>query len=220
MTSVRRGETDKRKKVAAVARQYRRAGYDVLRPGAGGNQADFLEGYTPDLIATRNDDCVVIEVKRAGSLRSSNDLTEIAEAVSRQGGWRFELIVIPSDDDVEFISTEKVEELKSHGDRVYESGLQAAAYLFLTSILEELVGDLSLKHGLPARRLSTESLSRLLVTDGVIPAEVYEQIKAILSQRHRLAHVRSGDKPSRRDLETLIRLIDELKAAVGTRKAA
>ena len=50
-----------------LAREYRRLGYDVAEQPRGESLPGFLRGFSPDLIATRDDDRAVVEIKTAES---------------------------------------------------------------------------------------------------------------------------------------------------------
>ena len=52
-----------RRKIREVAREYRRAGYEVLVEPSGPQVPAFLGDYRPDLIAVGDRESVVIEVK-------------------------------------------------------------------------------------------------------------------------------------------------------------
>jgi hypothetical protein len=81
-----------------IAATYRKGGYDVAVPSASDALPTFLQGYSPDLIAEKDDDRVVIEIKAIGSLKGANDLVELAERVHSQPGWRLELVTFKAPD--------------------------------------------------------------------------------------------------------------------------
>jgi Holliday junction resolvase len=61
-----------------AARQYRKLGYEVVECPSGDQLRPFLCGFSPDLIATSDDDHVVLEIKRAADLKGA----------TRSGNWR------------------------------------------------------------------------------------------------------------------------------------
>jgi hypothetical protein len=81
-----------------IAATYRKGGYHVAVPSASNAVPTFLQGYSPDLIAEKDDDRVVIEIKAIGSLKGANDLVELAERVHSQPGWRLELVTFKAPD--------------------------------------------------------------------------------------------------------------------------
>ena len=80
----------------AAARQYRKLGYEVIECPSDDQLPPFLRGFTPNLIATRDDDRVVLEVKRRDELKGSKQFVALATAVAQQIGWRLELIHLAS----------------------------------------------------------------------------------------------------------------------------
>src|SRR5215469_8061361 len=74
-----------------IVHEYRKLGYNVIQSPKGKKLPEFLAGLSPDIIATKGDDRVVIEIKRADTLKGSNDLTELAARVAEMPNWRFEL---------------------------------------------------------------------------------------------------------------------------------
>src|SRR6266508_4502079 len=82
-----------RRKIREIAREYRRAGYEVLVEPAGPQVPAFLGDYRPDLIALGERESVVIRVKAIRGFDRSEVNREVAARVDKQPGWRFELVV-------------------------------------------------------------------------------------------------------------------------------
>jgi DNA-binding XRE family transcriptional regulator len=72
----------------SVVREYRRGGYDVLEQPRGDNLPSFLRGFAPDLIVMKDDDCAVVEIKTAESLRGSDEIKELAAPIEGHAGWQ------------------------------------------------------------------------------------------------------------------------------------
>jgi hypothetical protein len=79
-----------------IARQYTKLGYEVIENPGPASLPSFLRGFSPDLLATKDGDHVVIEIKSSDSLRGSNELTELATIVAQRPDWRFEFVAIES----------------------------------------------------------------------------------------------------------------------------
>lgn len=98
------------KLVSTVANKYEEKGYQVsLEPDVGAAlYPDFLAGmkYTPDLIAVKEDDKVIIEVKNRKNLINNSAMQKISESVDAIPDWRLELHVY-NDSDLNKIDTEK-----------------------------------------------------------------------------------------------------------------
>jgi len=96
--------------VSTVANKYEEKGYQVtLEPEDGAAlYPDFLAGmkYRPDLIAVKEDDKVIVEVKNRKSLIHNSAMQKISESVDAVPDWRLELHVY-NDSDLNKIDTEK-----------------------------------------------------------------------------------------------------------------
>lgn len=102
-----------------IATSYRKQGYRVAAPPAPESLPAFLSNCHPDLIAEREDDRVVVEIKPAGSLRGANDLVDMAERVANQPGWRLELVTFRDrDPDAGVVSQEWLAQVLSRTDDV------------------------------------------------------------------------------------------------------
>jgi hypothetical protein len=69
-----------------AGRRYRKLGYEVIECPGGDQLPPFLRGFSLDLIATSDDDHVVMEIKRATDLKGATEIKELAAAVSQRGG--------------------------------------------------------------------------------------------------------------------------------------
>ena len=205
-----------RRKLRSIARRYERDGYRVTTPGREGSLPAFLEGFTPDLIAESERDSVVIEVKRSDAVRGSNDLLEIAERVSREPGWRFELVTTPSVERVSAPPAGRLASVEGRARQVMDLGLTDTAYVYASAVLEVLLRDLALQHGLKAAKMSSAQIARDLVSRGVISRETFDGLEQARGTRNLLVHAEAGKEvlPSATDVEDLLALIRHLSSEV------
>ncbi len=206
-----------RRKLRSIARRYERDGYRVTMPRQGGSLPAFLEGLTPDLIAESEQDRVVIEVKRSDAVRGSNNLVEIAERVSREPGWRFELVTIPSAEQASASPAEHIAFVESRVRQVMNIGLTDLAYVYASAALETLLGDLALQHGLKVTKMPFAQIARDLVSRGVISREIFDGLEQTRSVRNLLMHAETGKEalPSAADVENLLALMRHLSSEMG-----
>jgi REase_AHJR-like len=142
-----------------AARKYRKLGYSAAELPAAGDMPAFLHRFAPDLVATSEDDKVVLEIKRAADLKGSNEIKELAAVIDRQAGWRFELIALAaSPGDIVVPRQAKLERLMARGLALQEAGSGEVAVIFLVSVLEELD---------PGRRLAARPQSIPGVHEGI-----------------------------------------------------
>jgi hypothetical protein len=199
------------RKLRSIARQYQRNGYRVTIPRQGESLPTFLEGFTPDLIAESEKDHVVIEIKSSDAVRGSNDLMKVAERVSRQPGWRFELVTISPIERVSVPTPKRMDFIEERAHRASKIGLTDLAYAYAYMALEQILSDLALQHGLNAGRLSITQSSRDLVSRGIISREALDALEQARIDRNRLMHADIEFRPSAADVEKLLVLGQSLR---------
>lgn len=82
------------RKTREIVREYKNEGYTVIENPSRNDIPDFLENFKPDIIAKKDNDNVIIEIKISTLLKKNNflELEEIASIINSQKNWRFELI--------------------------------------------------------------------------------------------------------------------------------
>jgi HAMP domain-containing protein len=216
--SAMRGTAGQRK-LRSVARQYAQAGYSVTIPAQGGDTPAFLNGLTPDLIAESEHDRVVVEIKESRGLRGSNELEEIAERVSREPGWRFELVAIPSAETAAAPAVKRMDYMADRARKAMGYGLPDAAFAYAWSIIEVLLVDLAARHGLAASRKPALHVARDLVSRGILSREALSEIEHARTLRKRIVHDETEVLPSAAEVNRLLdlgrRLREELTASAA-----
>lgn len=200
------------RKLRSIARRYERDGYRVIVPRQGGGLPAFLEGFTPDLIAESERDRVVIEVARSDAVRGSNNLVEIAERVSREPGWRFELVTISSAERVSASPAEHMAFVENRARLVMSAGHADAAFIYVLGALQVLLQDLASQHGLRVTKASFTKIVRDLVSRGVISREVFDGLEKARNIWYLWVHVNAEKEPppSAEDVEDLLALLRRL----------
>jgi hypothetical protein len=207
------------KAVQSVARRYRRKGYRVIAVGGAAPVPDFLEGIKPDLIAERDDDRVVIEVKANNTLRGSNELREVAERVAREPGWRFELVALGTDEPVLPPRPEQVAQIASAVRQMTDAGRGGLACVLLCSTIEVLLNDLAKQNGLKTEKGSILQVARQLVWEGVMPAEYLDVTMVAEALRNRVVHGYDATTVTISEVERLVSLLGQLSDMVSAAAA-
>jgi len=204
-------DTTVERKRKEIARQYRHQGYRVTWPSAAGALPHFLRDYHPDLIAEREDDRVIVEIKPARALKGSNELKELAAKVADQPGWRLELIALPSEqDDVAPLREPDWLESMLEGSGVASDSTVRVVYLI--EVLSYLVRGLASVNKIKLGAKSTRRIARELVFAGVLSQELLDRIEDALERRNRLMHRLLSDSRSLADqADNIIALCRELR---------
>lgn len=204
-------------KLVAVARQYRREGYQVTVPSRGGSLPAFLDGMAPDLVAEREDDKVVVEIKRADQVAGSNDLVTLAERIEGQSGWRFEFISVPAPVEISLLEEGSLD--SDVIDQLMGQGAFRAAYLLRFAELENILSWAMAAEGRrPAPDLP--AVVGRLVSLGALPGEILPEVRYAATVRARIVHGAVGASPSKSDVLRLGETVAQLRREIGHEPAA
>jgi len=210
----------------SIATVYRRRGYDVSVEPSGRDLPAFLADATPDLIAHRGDEHLVIEVKHSPKGVDPAQLNAIAERIAKEPGWRFVVLAVPQAANVQHGTLQTVDEPSikrqvEEADSLLRSGHVAAALMLVWAALEAILRLLVVRHHLSITRADAASLIRLLVSEGVIGDDAFRQLNDGLALRNALAHgARVIDKESADEGASVTRTLSKLSDALLRELAA
>ena len=86
------GVSSERERIQSLAEGYRLQGYEVIEEPSQEQLPEFLAGFRPDMVVHKEDESVVIEVKRHASLHKNSEVAELARKLRSQPGWSFKLV--------------------------------------------------------------------------------------------------------------------------------
>ena len=154
-----------------------------------------LGGYHPDLIATKGDEGIILEVKTTSNRLSVDRFQAIAEQIATHNGWRFLLITLDDTSESILPSGEKDlpswEELKtrlSNLDTLIQASLFEPSILFSSSILEAVLRKRAINQNLPIWRLPEKNLLNYIFSSGEISMSDFDIFKSCLDLRNKVAH--------------------------------
>ncbi|MBO2009742.1 hypothetical protein [Hymenobacter negativus] len=188
-------KTKETTKVLELARSYEAQGFVVKTAPAAEDIPFDLGPYRPDLLAEKEGQHFIIEVKKAGVPLSVDRLQALAETIRQHAGWRLLLVptdeegpVLPTGNTNELVSWQAVAERAKRADHLLQLGESDAAFLMLWSAFEAMLRRHAEQVGLPIERLSTAALLDYLYSQGELAYEQFEQARAALQVRNRLVH--------------------------------
>jgi hypothetical protein len=215
--------TDERLKTQrSVAREYRKGGYDVIEQPRGDSLPPFLRGFAPDLIAMKDDDRAVVEIKTAEGLRGSNEIKELAAAIEAHAGWRFELISLGAGKDMTLagLSEDSLDRLLTSSLTAYDSGQRDLALIYLVSVLEELVRDAAIRHRIKGRDRSARAVIAELAFQGIIACATADVLDQAWGRRNAIVHGRpKAASPSRDEILRVVAACREVQGAMRLQAA-
>lgn len=170
-------------------------GYKVSIEPSSSDLPFELGGYHPDLIATKGDEGIILEVKTTSNRLSVDRFQAIAEQIANHNGWRFLLITLDDTSESILPSGEKDlpswEELKtrlSNLDTLIQASLFEPSILFYSSILEAVLRKRAINQNLPIWRLPEKHLLNYVFSSGEISMSDFDIFKSCLDLRNKVAH--------------------------------
>lgn len=154
-----------------------------------------LGGYRPDLMATKDNEGIILEIKTSLNRLSVDRFQDIAERVATHHGWRFLLVTL--DDTSEKILPLGGDELPSWQElnvhlvnlnTLIQNSLFEPAILFLWSILEAALRKRAIAQNIPISRFPTNQLLNHAFSSGEISMSEFDLFMSYLEVRNRIAH--------------------------------
>lgn len=218
--------TTESRKLNEVASAYRAEGYAVFVEPTTGQLPEWLRGFHPDLIASRDNDCVVVEIKSARSVKADDNMRRLTDAIEQHPNWRFELVMIrPSKKDSRAVSVttgpllspDHLAEYAQAAAQMADSGLVEPA--FLTAwVLFETAYRYALEHdAINSSRLSASSVLKTLLSLGYVSSrDEMAHLDGLWRLRNSLAHGYTSDQRPTLDSITFLVNLSRRIIAVAT----
>lgn len=183
-----------------IAKQYEADGYTVV-PNPRNELIPFnLEGYTPDILATRGDEKILIEVKTSKSRVDAEKLFKISKIIQSHSGWKFLVVTINEDSiselkknipefDIDKISHTLIlveENLKNSNLSVFLVPQIWVCYISILSM--NLISE-----GVEISGLSGLSILNLAYSEGIIDYHELELSREFLNLRNFVCHNFASD---------------------------
>lgn len=184
-------EIAERRRLNAVAREYRKKGYRVFVRPIPDELPAFLHGFEPDMIALGDHESVVVEVRSKRTLTDpTQHLGKLAEAVNAQQGWRLELVVTnPRHDDANLPRGVEPDVREIWGKvgtarELLDDGQTELAALVAWSAVEAAPRRVAAANDIALDYPQPEWVIRQLVIDGVLGQDDYSLLRQSLRERH------------------------------------
>ena len=174
-----------------TAEEYRSKGYEVtLAP-----KLDFLPGMTPDLLASRGDERIVVEVKSRTSLSADRRVAELARIIEDKPGWSFDLVLVAepekldSPEGARSFEREQILRRSEAAEDLLEADMAEVAFIVAWSACEASIRSQVAEQGVPDRGV-TASLFLLdqAVFEGVLSRSEYKYLTGLLPYRNAIVH--------------------------------
>jgi hypothetical protein len=181
--------------IERIARRYRDEGYDVIVHPQGDQIPPFLAGFPLDMLATRGNEGVVVEVKtKRIDLSSDPSAARLAEIVNAQPGWRLDLVVLEAETQVERAaqeasepSDEQLDQILKTADELTEKGYAPYACVVAWSGLEAAMRRVRAEGELYGKTTATE-LMRTIYGNGILSREQFDKLRESYKIRTQVVH--------------------------------
>ena len=183
-----------REAIRQYADWYSRQGYQVSVEPSPRELPEFLRTLAPDLIAHREGENIVVEIKTS-SPTSFDQVQRLARALEHRAGWKLQ-VVYADLADPEWAPPPQLPDISALLARlanvswIDEDGDQRRLqFLLLWSIIEAAgrhrFSPLKIP---PSSRISSSALIKMLLTDGIIEDDDYSVLRRGLAVRNAIAH--------------------------------
>ena len=176
---------------------------------------DFLPGFRADLVARKDGETRVVEVKHRSALTANPIMQELSRVINAKPGWSFELQLVGEPEKRDAPAGAKPLAAKGIHSRIAEAekariaGFDAASFLLAWSAAEAVLRELVAAEGVAIERITTAAyVLDYAVYQGVIARKDYNHLTDLMAYRNALIHGFEvedfdGDKAAADLLETV-----------------
>lgn len=212
-----------------VADRYRAQGYKVvIRPGPD-ELPDFAKDFKVEIIARRDDGCVLASVKKSQSdLEADQGIPRYAEVTSEQPGWRFDVFLLgsesepmPDKSEAKEPSEEDIRRALGDVDRMLQAGFDQQALIAAWAALEAAMRRRLHAEGEEAGwGSSPRTMLNELYSGGVLQRSDFRDLEGLFQARSAIVHGFTIPVIERSALQFLVetarKFLDESRAAKKT----
>lgn len=177
-----------------VAKRLRDDGFEVVIEPTQSDLPFDLGGYRPDLLARRDDESLVIELKRTEQRLPIDRYVDAAAIIRQHAGWRF--ILIPTDRLEEtglesllyFPQRSVLARQAEAASLLLERQLYSAAFVTAWTGIEGLLRLIAAENAVPVSALSPIALIKHSYSQGLISKAHFDDLQRLLGIRNRVVH--------------------------------
>lgn len=205
-----------RQRLASIASEYEREGYEVKFEPVSADLPDFSTDLKPDFIAVGKGETVLVQVKNRDELKDEQSLLRLQDAFRDRPGWRFELVIDRPTDEQEQqpIETTQIRAALDEGNQLQNQGHVTAALLVLWSATEAALRLLANRENIELESPAAGYILKRLYTLGLLARAQYLTLDEIMKLRNQAAHgfqVSITPQHPKRTAAVLSELLDEVE---------
>lgn len=205
------------RKIREIANDYKDKGYSVNINPTSSQLPAFLKNYQPDIIARREDENVLIEVKTQADRADLKQFENVAEEISNMKNWRLEVVFTnPKTKTIKWEKQETLSELNIN-NRITEinkligfNSLEAAFLLSWATMEAVLRQKLNVEKS-TALEKNTQSVIKTMFSLGLLNQNDYKSLQTMNQRRNYLIH--GFNQPIHK--ESIIQVLDLINNLTG-----
>lgn len=217
MTAMRKRENHD-ELVADVAAEYRELGFQVEVEPSSALLPQFLGQFRPDLLAHKDGEHVIVEVKNADSLKGDTHLKAVAAEVEKHAGWRLDMVVFRGRAKQHPVESAPIDyDITSRlnsADLVLKAGDYAGALLLTWSAAEAALQWLARQEDIDTTRKSPRFIVKSLYSLGAINWGQFQVLDKAVTFRNSAVHGMKTRGVTKKFVQNLIELVRALADAL------
>lgn len=201
-----------------TAEEYRSRGYEVTLDAP----LDFLPGCRADLLATRENEVKVIEIKSRSSLAADPRISELAKAVDGRPGWSFELLLVAEPEKLDSpagarsFDREGILRRTEEADRTLTSGAFESALVLAWSAFEAATRMLVAEQDESSREINAPGyFLDQAVFLGLVSREEHHRLIEVKQYRNAIVHGFSHHAFNEALVRDVIRIVRRMMTDAG-----
>jgi uncharacterized protein YutE (UPF0331/DUF86 family) len=172
-----------------------------------------LKKYSPDALALSEKESIVIEVKLRQSNQGDKQLSQIAQIVGEQPGWKLRVVCAGNVDSSDGFGKPPKESLQSEFseiDQLIEKGSLRAAMVLAWAGLEAAARTLPLADSNANRAVSPRQLVDWLTFAGFIDQDKSRRLRKLVNVRNAVVHGQLDTTVDRADVLFVREILNDL----------
>jgi uncharacterized protein YutE (UPF0331/DUF86 family) len=185
---------DFEQRLTSLADRYRSQGYEVVVRPEQKDLPDFAKGFRVEIVARRADGSALVSAKKSPKeLEADPHVAGYAEITQKQPGWRFDVVVLGADDEMEMPAQHDAEEPSAED---LENQFETVQRLLDANVNEQaLVLAWSLLEAAMRRRLQAEgwgssprTMMNELLSAGALTNSEFRELERLFQARTAIVH--------------------------------
>lgn len=179
-----------------IAKRYEEMGYSVTFEPSKDQLPFSLNNYTPDILATKGDEHILIEVKSSNSRLNPLIIKQVDDVIQNYAGWRFLIATVTEEDLIESAnktaSNASIEQIESMLQKIdLLSQLEDTSRFIMPQLWVVYISalrNLCKIEKVPTESLTDSSLLNRAYSDGIISTEELSSAKRFMKLRNNIVH--------------------------------